>query len=114
MAGKDDRSEGFLKKVLSAGQAKGYSHREIASLFAEVAAAAAPYAAAIATIADSALDGNAAAAKAGFVSNKHVSEVMGEVKPRFQASGTYLGGDGLLNDKFFEAVRLSSKGAAWT
>jgi hypothetical protein len=57
MAAKDDHSTAFLKAVLQKGNEKGYTHQEIAaSLFAEVAAAAAPFSAALAMVVDYYLD----------------------------------------------------------
>lgn len=106
MAGKDDRSESFLSNVLAAGKEKGYSNKEIAaSVFAEVAAAVAPYSAALATIADGYLDRDASSVRQGLVDSSAVQGALGAVKPRFTSSRTYLGEDGLLNDDFFAAVR---------
>jgi urea transporter len=78
MAGKNDRSSGFLGQVLAAGKEKNYSHSQIAvSLLAEVAAAAAPYSAALATIVDHYLDADAQDVKAGFVDSKAVRQALG-------------------------------------
>jgi hypothetical protein len=80
MAGKTDRSDSFMKAVLDKGTKQGYTHQEIAaSLFAEVAAAAAPYSANLGTIVDHYLDkaNGVTLAASGHVDSKSVRSALG-------------------------------------
>lgn len=58
ISGANDNSAEFITAVLAKGEERGRSHAEIAaSLFAEIAATAAPYSSMLASAVDSALGG---------------------------------------------------------